>query len=188
MAFHLIFSRGWHSSVHSSCNHRIRAGQNEKRVSGTAGWAAYSFVIWFARLWVSDVPIYTVCRLPVIVGLARPEDIFTRFSSPQSPILPPLLSPLSILEAQFYCPVTWAPSSIVAHKQAKLSPSLTALMTPMILMRCWCDWATGQPGNWAAGQLGKWLTKRKQANADAESQARRNQKRIRHIIGGIETG
>lgn len=123
------------------------------------------------------------CRLSLALPGPRTFSLGSTVPNP-----PPLLSPLSILEAQFYCPVTWAPSSIVAHKQAKLSPSPTALMTPMILMRCWCDWATGQPGNWAAGQLGKWLTKRKQANADAESQARRNQKRIRQRIGGIETG
>lgn len=149
MAFHLIFSRGWHSSVHSSCNHRMRARQNEKRVSGTAGWAAYSFVIWFARLRVSDVPIYTVCRLRVIVGIARPEDIFTRLSSAQS-------SPLCSALCQFW-KRNFTALSLERHHP--LSPINKQSSRPL-RRHWWLQWswwgvdATGPPGNQATGQLG----------------------------------
>lgn len=91
------------------------------------------------------------------------------------------LEPFAAL-CQFWKRNFTAPSSIVAHKQAKLSPSdgTDDCNDPdEVLMRL---------GHRATGQFGKWLTKCKQANADAESQARRNEKRIRWRIGRIETG
>lgn len=173
MAFHLIFSRGWHSSVHSSSNHRIRARQSEKRVE-VRDWRIHLlFDLPDCECRTFQFTQFADCRLSLPFPGPRTVSLGT---------LGTLRSPLSILEAQFYCPVTGAPSSIVAHKQAKLSPSdgTDDCNDPdEVLMRL---------GHRATGQFGKWLTKCKQANADAESQARRNEKRIRWRIGRIETG